>query len=415
MSTSFDTLHQAGPVDVAEGLDFKLDVIRRYTEHLANGTTDNHPDGPRFMPAGEYLDADVHASDLAMLRRTPLVVAHCSQLPGSGTFLAENLLGTPLLLVRQKDGTVKAFLNSCIHRGAKLADGSGSVNGRFVCPYHSWSYRPDGRLATVSQPEKFGAFDKSCHSLIEVACSERYGLIFVTLDGAGITDVDEFLGDFADVVAQARLDELDLFGTWPESQPMNWKIALSTYYESYHIKTVHKNTVAPFFVGNLSTHDAYGPSGRHLVTTWATNAMEEYIELDEAQRIEKLADGAPYIKVLFLFPNVVITGDDAGHSFSHLIRVTPGPTSGEQLTDFRMMKRPGLRPEVETFIDDFAKVTLYALEEEDYATVTHTATALATGLQRGLNFGANEMTLTEMHRGWASAAGRPLPDQPIDR
>lgn len=410
--SSLDAMHGSDrPHHV--GLSFALDIVDRYLAHLAEGTTDAHPDGPRFMPRSEYLDSEIHRSDVQMLRRTPLVVAHCSQLRKPGDFHTEELLGVPVLLVRQKDGAVKAFLNSCIHRGAKLADGSGSVGARIVCPYHSWSYHRDGRLAGVSQAAKFGDFDKGCRTLIELPCFERYGLIFVTLDRDGITDIDEFLGDFGEILEHAHLDELDMCGRWPEPQPMNWKIALSTYFESYHIKTVHAGTIAPVFIGNLSTHDAYGPERQHLVTTWASQAINDFVGLDADAVQAKLAEGMPYIKVLFLFPNVVITGDDAGQSFSHLIRITPGEVPGAQLTDFRMLKRPNLPPETESFLEEFMKVTLYALEEEDYATVTHTATALSSGLQGGLYFGANEVSLTEMHRKWAIAAGRPTPDEPI--
>lgn len=412
--TSLDALHGA-PTDGSDELPFMFDVVKRYQRHLADGTSDAHPDGPRFMPASEYVDPAVHQADVAMLRRTPLVAAHSSQLPASSTFATEELLGTPILLVRQKDGTVSAFLNSCIHRGAKLAEGSGKAKPRFVCPYHAWSYRTDGTLAGVADETKFGTFDKDCHSLISIPCTERYGLIFVTLDPDGQTDVDAFLGDFAPILARMRLGEFEMYGQWPEPHPMNWKIALSTYYESYHIKTVHAGTIAPVFVGNLSTHDSYGPDGQHLVTTWAMQSMNEFVGLGDDEVRERLVAGAPYTKVLFLFPNVVITGDDAGKSFSHLIRITPGAGPGEQLTDFRMVKRPGLPPETETFIEEFAKVTLYALEEEDYKTVTHTATALATGLQKGIHFGANEITLTELHRNWARAAGRPLPDTAVAR
>lgn len=412
--TSLNAMHGDTKRVTDMGLPFALDIVSRYTTHLAAGTTDSHPDGPRFIPAGEYLDIDIHRSDIAMMRRTPMVIAHSSELPNPLSFSTEELLGVPVLLVRQKSGEVKAFLNSCLHRGAKLCDGSGDLGARIVCPYHSWNYHPDGRLGAVNQAEKFGEFEKGGRSLVAIPCSEQHGLIFVTLDREGITDVDAFLGDFSEILAQANLDQLVMHGRWLEPQPMNWKIALSTYYESYHVKTVHSATIAPMFVGNLSTHNAFGPDSQHMVTTWAAQGVNEFSGLTDDVIRKRLAEEVPpYIKVLFLFPNVVITGDDATQNFSHLIRVTPGDGPGEQLTDVRMVKRPNLPPETQSFLEEFAKVTLYALEEEDYATVSHIAKALSTGLQSGVHFGANEITLTEIHRKWAKAAGRADPDQPV--
>jgi len=117
---------------------------------------------------------------------------------------------------------------------------------------------------------------------------------------------------------------------------------------------------------------------------------------------------------LALFPNVVITHSEmAAAPLVHLIRITPGAGVAEQLTDFRILKRNNTAPEVEAAFDDMAKMTVYALEEEDYATGVHILKGMQAGLQEGLNFGANEVTLTEMHRGWARATGRLLPDMPV--
>jgi carnitine monooxygenase subunit len=391
-----------------------LAIARRHIANLRAGTTDAHPDGARFIPASEYLDPQILDGEKSMLRRVPLVVAHQSQLPGPRTYHTEELMDVPILLVRQDDGIVQAFLNSCSHRGARVVSGSGAAKNRFVCPYHAWSYARTGELAGVNQPKKFGDIDKACHGLTEIPCSERHGLIFVTLDPTGVTDVDAFLGDFAPRLAAARLNEYSFASRWPEPQPMNWKVAISTYYESYHVKMVHSGTVGPLFVGNLSTHDSFGPDNQHHVTTWGQEILHEFAELDDGEFEARVQQSAPFSTILHLFPNVVITHSEMEAApLVHLIRITPGADVSEQFTDFRILKRNNIAPEVEAAFDDMAKMTVYALEEEDYATGVHILKGMQAGLQEGLIFGANEVTLTEIHRGWARATGRSLPDVPV--
>ena len=132
----------------------KYEVTRRHVELLRARSTDLHPDGPRWVPAAEFTTDELHRHEQRRLRETPLVIAHSSQLPAPGSFHTEEVLGVPVMLVRQGDGSVKAFLNSCAHRGARLLEGSGEVRARIVCGYHAWSYTPDGQLASVAQEHK---------------------------------------------------------------------------------------------------------------------------------------------------------------------------------------------------------------------------------------------------------------------
>src|SRR3954451_22086128 len=75
----------------------------RHVHHHLHSTTDQHPDGPRFLPVGEYLDPEIHAAERRLFRTVPLVAAHSSALPGAHSFTAEEVAGVPVLLIRQKD------------------------------------------------------------------------------------------------------------------------------------------------------------------------------------------------------------------------------------------------------------------------------------------------------------------------
>jgi nitrite reductase/ring-hydroxylating ferredoxin subunit len=397
------------PGDLAELTRRALTL--RHIEHVRAGTTDVHPDGARLVSASEYLDPELAAAERALMHTVPVVAALSGELPGPRTYRTELLFDVPVMLVRQDDGSVKAFLNSCSHRGAKLLEGNGEIKKRISCSYHAWTYSPAGELLSVTQPGKFGAIDFCDYALVELPCAERHGLIFVVLDPKVEMDLETFLGDFA---AQLEMCDLDNFTVEERQQlphEVNWKVALCGYLESYHVKTVHARTLAPSFIGNVSTHDAFGSEGRHFRTTWS---MNEVMEMATAPDVEAVLDGldsAPYNTVLYLWPNTIITAPESiGIRF--VTRLFPGREPREQLTDNRIMLPTNMTDDERAAATPFYELSRIALEEEDYAQVPGINRAIQSGLRDSVLIGENEPSVTEAHRNIARALGRPQPDQP---
>jgi hypothetical protein len=174
---------------------------------------------------------------------------------------------------------------------------------------------------------------------------------------------------------------------------------------------VHGRTLASSFIGNISTHDGYGPDGRHFVTTWSMNEVETMAEADDD---EATLDGlayAPYNTVLYVWPNTVITAPDF-IGIRHLVRLFPGEQPHQQLTDFRILVPKEMTDEERAMVAAFDEITVVALEEEDYGQVRGIQRAMSSGLRESLLIGANEPSVTEMHRNLAKAMGRPAPDGP---
>ena len=104
-----------------------------------------------------------------------------------GDYVATQVGRAPLLVVRGKDGEIRAFHNLCRHRGSRVCKAVEGRVKRFVCPYHGWSYGLDGRLLGAwAMPKEF---DKSAHGLHEIACQVFHGLIFINFAG-GVGDFD---------------------------------------------------------------------------------------------------------------------------------------------------------------------------------------------------------------------------------
>jgi phenylpropionate dioxygenase-like ring-hydroxylating dioxygenase large terminal subunit len=398
----------AAPSIEALRMDRRLWLVRRHVDHFLSGTTD---DGARFVPASEYLDPGIAQAERAFLRTVPLVIAHSSQLPEPHSYRCEELLDVPVIVVRDADGMARAYLNSCSHRGARLLEGEGKTDGRIRCSYHAWSYSHKGELLSLTQEKKFGVVKCSGLSLVELPCAERYGLVFVMLDNTRAMDIDAFLGDFAPHLEMANLDSFAIHECRQLPHAANWKLALCGYLESYHVRVVHGASIGGAFVGNLSTHDAFGPDKQHLLTTWPMMDVAEMSKNSDLETAIRQHPYSPHNTVLYLWPNTIITAPDF-IGISHLIRVTPGQKPGEQLTEFRILLPKQIKPEERKSIEDFDDLTIHALENEDYGQLCGIQKALNSGLRKGTFIGENEPSLTEMHRSIARAAGRGTPDMP---
>ena len=130
--------------------------------------------------------------------RAWLFAGRLEEVPEGG-YRAVETAGGPILLVR--DGALRAFANTCRHRGARLAAGSGRAL-RIVCPYHGWSYRLDGSLA--SAPEM--AIDISRYGLHRVAAEVWAGFVFICL-ARPATDLGTWLGDMTERLASHRFED----------------------------------------------------------------------------------------------------------------------------------------------------------------------------------------------------------------
>lgn len=393
----------------------RKEIARRHIEHVRNGTTDSHPDGARWLHAREFLDPTIFGNERKLLRTVPLVACHSGQVPEPKTFKAEMVLDVPVLLIRQEDGSIKAFLNSCSHRGARLCEGAGKLRNRIFCPYHSWGYGLDGSLESIMQEERFGEVDRASNSLVELPCDERHGLVFVVLDPDGEMDLDHFLGGMATHLDIVNLPNYEVQQTRYLDHDINWKLALSGYLESYHVKTVHANTLGWAIAGNISTHDQFGPEGQHMLTTWAMNSIEELAAKDgDVGEVLEGLDYSPFNVVLYLWPNTIITAPDFIR-ISHLVRLMPGKEPWKQLTDFRILHPKDMGEDERKIVQEFDASTIVALEEEDYGLALGIQEGVGTWLRGGVITGANEPSVLEMHRGFARATGRPGPDEEIPK
>jgi nitrite reductase/ring-hydroxylating ferredoxin subunit len=202
-----------------------------------------------LVPAKRYSDPTVYELESEhVFGRSWLFVAHLDQLPNPGDFVRlDGVLG-PVLLVRQDDATVRAFYNTCQHRGSALVlEPSGHAGRRLTCPYHGWVYRLDGRLAGYPDAGDFRDLDHACLALRAVRCETWGPFVFVNLD-ADATPLTEWMRPVSDDLAELGdlAGRLHLVGTRSRDVPVNWKLPVDANIETYHVNVAHRQTAAQF-------------------------------------------------------------------------------------------------------------------------------------------------------------------------
>ena len=170
-----------------------------------------------------------------IFQRNWLYFCHSSQLPNPGDYLAGEIAGQPIYVVRGPDGELRAFFNVCRHRGHQLLKGQGNAAGLIRCPYHSWTYDLQGALRHAPRCDQVLGFDKSEVSLPGIAVHVAAGFVFVNLDAKAPAFTDS-LGDLnrrlLDMVPGA--ESLKFACRQDFAIKANWKIVVENFLENYH-------------------------------------------------------------------------------------------------------------------------------------------------------------------------------------
>ncbi|RDH79623.1 hypothetical protein DVS77_05225 [Mycolicibacterium moriokaense] len=292
-----------------------LDLTRRVLKHFENGSLDVADDVWR-EPREAYVDQTRFEADLRMLRSVPHVIGWTGEVATPGAYTTKDVMGIPVLVVRGKNGVLRAFLNGCAHRGAQVAADCGTAT-LFTCPYHGWAYGLDGRLAGTPARKMFsGALDG--RGLIPLPVSEAAGLIVVGL-GSGVDVADPF-GDIAEPLGQYDFATRHHAETRRFDVATNWKIAVDVNFEGYHFPYVHSDTLDPI-ASNNSVYDIFG---RHNRWAFPFRDIVNYRDESETDWPDQFFGTVVY----GLFPSCVLIEAPASYQ---MLRIYPGRTPGDSV------------------------------------------------------------------------------------
>lgn len=363
----------------------------RLIGYLQNRTT-AMADAVHVEPTAAYASPQYAQRERDMLfNGRPLNFGLSCRLPNPGDWLTEDYSGTPILLVRDRDRTLRAFVNACRHRGARIAEGAGEKAGGFTCPYHAWSYALDGRLRMrPNEPAFAGGADRADCSLIALPAVEKYGMMWVSPTPGAEFDIDHELGGLGPELAAYGLAKYTHYRTKVIQPRVNWKMVVDGFLETYHLPHLHKTTVSPLIHGDLGTFDEYGLNTRMITPRRSFDAM---IKLPQEQW-----DLIRHTAVIYvLFPNtvLVVQGDHV-----ETWHVYPHPTDPGACTTYFSLYPPGPveNDKARAHWDRNFDLAIDTVEREDLVVSEGMQRGFESGRQATITFGRNEPCLAHFHQ-----------------
>jgi carnitine monooxygenase subunit len=374
-------------------------MAREGVQHAIDGTV-VLADEIMKVPSKNYTDPERFKIECdRIFRRVPQMLALSRELPNLGDYKTLTVVGVPVLIVRGQDGVVRAFLNSCTHRGAAVALGERGNAKRFTCSYHGWTYTQTGALIGVASAEDFGLVDKSCMGLKALPAAERAGLIFVTLDPKSDIDLDDFLGGFVDMLELFRFNDLHVLSSRRLESP-NWKLAVDGGIDNYHFPVLHKNTLARG--GDYGNRVLCYTWGAHLRALNPDVRIKDLANVPESDWTDTQAMAGGWL----LFPSVAIAVFNRGIASHHnagrcimIAQSMPGEEVGRawHTLTFLTEHPPEDKEMMARAAAQFAALQ-QVIGDEDLATAFRQQKALETGLLDNVLFGRNEVANQYFHK-----------------
>jgi phenylpropionate dioxygenase-like ring-hydroxylating dioxygenase large terminal subunit len=359
-------------------LDEQQTIDRIFT-HIDEGTTDLG-DTVWREPVENYHSQERFDAEIALLRRRPVPFCPSAGLSETGSYIARKAAGTPLVVVRGRDGKVRAFINACRHRGMQVASGSGCSRA-FVCPYHAWTYDLEGKLKAIRGPEAFPEVNIEDHGLTEVSAQEKGGIVYVMQEGEINSQMLENNLDYF-------TPEQEMFQEAEATNKANWKLITETLLEGYHIKSLHKTTFYPYGLDNVNLVETYGANAR---VTFPFRRIEK---LRAIPSDERRADGM-LTTVNHVFPNASIS---ALSKHSNLTIMEPLSPNSTQMVIYLMTAR--LATENSISIEDAKRDAIFVNEsgqDEDLAAACSIQETVTAQGNSHLTFGLFEKAIVNFH------------------
>jgi phenylpropionate dioxygenase-like ring-hydroxylating dioxygenase large terminal subunit len=257
----------------------------------------------RAMPKSVYTSETFLEAEIEhIFRKDWYCIGRAGSLAKPGDFVTFELAGQPLMVMRDRDGTLHAQSNVCLHRMSVLLEGRGNRQS-ITCPYHGWTYNTDGTLRAAPAMSHNASFRKDDYRLPQVRCETWLGWVFVTLNPAcppvaqHFADVETLIAPFAMANYTEWFNETFVWNT-------NWKVLAENFMESYHLPVCHAGTI-----GGLSKLDEMvcPPSPPHF--NFHTILKEPHFKIACAHPTNTRMEGdlRRTTFLLALYPSLLIT------------------------------------------------------------------------------------------------------------
>ena len=337
------------------------------------------------------------------------------EIPNAGDYIVKDIdmCNASIILIRNKEGAVRAFHNVCRHRSNKvLWDDAGNCRA-MTCKFHGWAYKLDGSLADVPDEDRFFDFKKEDHSLVPVAVDVWEGFIFINLDPEPKESLLEYLGEIAEELQGFPFDDLTTVFTYETEVNCNWKVVVDAFQEGYHVAHVHGKSLPDYsrnpelghpqdlklYARHASFQQQAPAPEDHQITPSEGLAFQYGVQIsgaisqvttDELEVQEKKSWGFMGNR---MFPNFFIAVLD-GMYFTHEML----PLSTGQTFYRHKMYFPKARMLSEHFSQEASKCVLRDAVLEDMSTLEHTQKGMEAGKLKAFMLQDDEILVRQFYR-----------------
>lgn len=370
---------------LVEEIKVLMDLVARNTTTLAESVME--------IDVNEYTNPEQFEREkLELFRNYPQFVGPSCVVPESGDYFAFDDTGVPILIVRQPDSSLKAFVNICSHRGAPLneSDHGKAKKGRmFSCPYHGWTYDLEGKLVGVPfGNEGFDTINRDTLGLKPLDVQEKHGMIFVMPNPEMNFNIDDVLGGIQERLSGFGFEDSFYMGAKQVFTDFSWKLNMDTFHEYYHFEFLHPETIATMAYSNTANYKQYGRNHSMGSPALAINELKDIPE-DQWEPMNY----SSYVN--FIFPNTVIfvVAD-------HFQTWRVYPISPDRSVVYHSMFLPEepATPELQQHYEEYFQMINDVAVAEDYSLVDKVNRGLKAGIPRNVIIGRNEPGVQNMHR-----------------
>jgi phenylpropionate dioxygenase-like ring-hydroxylating dioxygenase large terminal subunit len=206
-----------------------------------------------------YTSPEFYAREVdAIFRRSWICFGREDWLPNVGDYFAFERFGEPLVALRDATSAVRVYSNVCRHRWHRVAEGRGNARS-LQCRYHLWSYGLDGRLIGAPQMDRAEGFDRASCRLPELRVERWRGFLYLSFDPHAAPLAPQLAGLDRHVAPYAP-ERMRSLAPLAYDSPWNWKVMIENFMESYHVTSIHPQTLEPGFPGVVTwAEDSDGP------------------------------------------------------------------------------------------------------------------------------------------------------------
>jgi len=387
----------------------EINLLKKLLHYVDTETT-SLADAPWRNDVRAYTCLGRHKREEEILiRGRPLVMGLSCDWPNPGAYRTDDFAGVPILTVRGSDGTLRAFLNVCRHRGAKVAQGCGTA-GAFTCPYHGWTYGNNGMLRGLpEEATSFPGVRSERPGLIPLPIAEKYGIVWVlptpAADRSAHLDIDPWLEGLEADLRSWKLDTYHFHARHVHPENMNWKLLVDTFHEGYHFGFLHKESLKDILVHNVGDFTPFGPNFRLV---YGRTKLDRLKSMPESEWDLMWNTTIVYS----MFANTIFSpqGDHM-----EIFRVFPvdGRVDRAVMETSLYIPKPIETADEKRHWDANLALAIKVITTEDFPAGRTMQMGFGSGAQSHVVYGRNEPALAHYHKSIRRALGLPLDEEAV--